>query len=105
MVAAWFSVILASGAFAIELGASGHWGDFVHVLSWMVLVHAAIGVGEAVITGLVVRFILVRRPDLFEMPDDLSAGACQAMGASRAGGTGGGVGRGHFPLAVCLRPA
>ena len=67
MAAAWFSVILASGAFALELGASGHWGNFVHILSWMVLVHAAIGLGEAIITGLVVRFLLVRRPDLFEM--------------------------------------
>jgi cobalt/nickel transport system permease protein len=30
----------------------------------MALVHAAIGVGEALITGLVVRFILLARPDL-----------------------------------------
>ena len=30
MAAAWFSVILASGAFAIELGASGRWADFFH---------------------------------------------------------------------------
>jgi cobalt/nickel transport system permease protein len=73
MAAAWFSVILASGTFAIELAASGRWGDFVHILSWMVLVHAAIGLGEAVITGLVVRFILVRRPDLFEMRNDSSS--------------------------------
>jgi cobalt/nickel transport system permease protein len=65
MAAAWFSVLLASGAFAIELGASGHWVDFFRILSWMVLVHAGIGLGEALITGLVVRFILVRRPDLF----------------------------------------
>jgi cobalt/nickel transport system permease protein len=69
MAAAWFSVILASGAFALELGASGHWSDFFRILSWMVLVHAAIGLGEALITGLVVRFILVRRPDLFETQD------------------------------------
>jgi cobalt/nickel transport system permease protein len=72
MTAAWFSVILASGAFAIELGASGHWTNFFQILSWMVLVHAAIGFGEALITGLVVRFILVRRPDLFEIEDDPS---------------------------------
>src|SRR4051794_14100737 len=53
MVAAWFSVLLASGAFAIELAASGSQADFFRVLGWMALVHAAIGVGEAVITGLV----------------------------------------------------
>ena len=70
MSAAWFSVILASGAFAIELGASGHWTSFFQILSWMVLVHAAIGLGEALVTGLVVRFILVRRPDLFGIGDD-----------------------------------
>ena len=29
MAAAWFSVILASGAFAIELGASGHWAELL----------------------------------------------------------------------------
>ncbi len=67
MVAAWFSVLLASGAFAIELAASGRRADFFQILSWMALVHAVIGVGEAVITGLVVRFLLVRRPDLFEI--------------------------------------
>jgi cobalt/nickel transport system permease protein len=64
MVAAWFSVLLASGAFAIELAASGRRADFFHVLSWMALVHAAIGIGEAVITGLVLRFVLLSRPDL-----------------------------------------
>src|SRR5262245_48804337 len=64
MVASWFAVLLAAGACAIELSASGHRRDFFQVLSWMALVHAAIGIGEAVITGLVVRFILLTRPDL-----------------------------------------
>src|SRR5215831_6274147 len=68
MAAAWFSVLLAAGAFAVELGASGHRDDFLRILSWMALVHAAIGLGEAVITGMVVRFVLLRRPDLLE-PD------------------------------------
>ncbi len=67
MTAAWFSVILAAGAFSIELAASGHRAEFVRVLSWMLLVHAAIGVGEAVITGLVLRFILQSRPDLLDL--------------------------------------
>jgi len=74
MVAAWFSVLLASGALAVELAASGRRGVFFQILSWMALVHAVIGLGEAVITGLVVRFLLVRRPDLFELPDDADAG-------------------------------
>src|ERR1017187_6832098 len=64
MAAAWFSVLLASGACAIELAASGHGGQFLRILSWMALIHAVIGLGEALITGAVVRFLLVRRPDL-----------------------------------------
>ena len=66
MAAAWFSVILSSGAFAVELAASGKWATFLDVLGWMALVHAAIGVGEALITGMVVRFILLTRPDLID---------------------------------------
>ncbi len=75
MVAAWVSVILAAGAFSIELAASGRRNDFLQVLSWMTLVHAAIGVGEAIITGLVLKFILTTRPDLVYEPEaaDLAA--------------------------------
>src|SRR3954453_1920783 len=45
MVAAWFSVLLAAGAFAVEFSASGTGRQvgFFQVLSWMALVHAAIG--------------------------------------------------------------
>jgi cobalt/nickel transport system permease protein len=70
MAAAWFSVLLASGACAVELAASGHGGEFPRLLAWMALVHAVIGLGEALITGAAVRFLLLRRPDLFEEPDD-----------------------------------
>ncbi|HZW30061.1 MAG TPA: energy-coupling factor ABC transporter permease [Isosphaeraceae bacterium] len=80
MCAAWFSVLLAAGAFAVELGASGRRDDFLRILSWMALVHAAIGVGEAVITGTVVRFVLLRRPDLLE------PGAGPGLGPRSAGG-------------------
>jgi cobalt/nickel transport system permease protein len=68
MIAAWFSVLLAAGAFSIELALSGSPADFFRVLSWMALVHAVIGVGEALITGLVIRFILLSRPDLIHDP-------------------------------------
>lgn len=83
MAAAWFSVILASGAFAVELAASGRRDDFPSVLGWMVLVHAAIGVGEAIITGLVVRFVLLTRPDLIHDPEP--AGETPASRWGRAG--------------------
>ncbi|QEH33489.1 Fused nickel transport protein NikMN [Aquisphaera giovannonii] len=66
MVAAWFSVLLAAGACAVELSAGQPPREFLRILSWMALIHTAIGVGEAVITGLVVRFILLTRPDLLE---------------------------------------
>jgi cobalt/nickel transport system permease protein len=66
MIAAWFSVLLAAGAFTIELTVAGGDHDFFRILSWMALVHAVIGVGEALITGLVVRFLLLTRPDLIE---------------------------------------
>jgi cobalt/nickel transport system permease protein len=88
MLAAWFSVLLGSGALAIELGVSRPPADFFQILSWMVLVHAVIGVGEAVITGLVVRFLLVRRPDLFEGPENVDAGdsVMSHWGQTLAGG-------------------
>jgi len=68
MVAAWFSVILSSGAFAVELAASSRGGaaEFFRVLGWMALVHSAIGLGEALITGTVVRSLLLVRPDLVD---------------------------------------
>lgn len=63
-LAAWFSVVLASGTFALELAASVGWSDFFDVLGWMALVHAGIGLGEALITGTVLRFVLLARPDI-----------------------------------------
>ena len=73
MAASWFSVILASGAFAVELAASGRWSNFVDVLGWMALVHSLIGLGEALITGMVVRYILLTRPDLIDDPEPSGA--------------------------------
>jgi cobalt/nickel transport system permease protein len=74
MAAAWFSVLLASGACALELAASGRVDQFLMILAWMALVHAVIGLGEALITGAVVQFLLVRRPDLFDEPDAAGEG-------------------------------
>ena len=39
----------------------------------MALVHAVIGLGEALITGAVVRFLLLRRPDLFDEPAEATS--------------------------------
>lgn len=66
MAAAWFSVILSSLAFGVELALSGRAGNVPVVLGYVVLVHAAIGLGEALITGAVLRLVLLARPDLID---------------------------------------
>ena len=68
IVAAWFSVLLASAACAIELAASGTY-PLKPALTTMLFVHAFIGVGEALITGLAIAFVLRTRPDLIYEPD------------------------------------
>jgi cobalt/nickel transport system permease protein len=88
MAAAWFSVLLASGAFAVELAVSGRKAGFLSVLAWMALVHAAIGIGEALITGLVLRFLLLVRPDLIEDDESRVSSSMQRWGQVAAGGLG-----------------
>jgi cobalt/nickel transport system permease protein len=74
VIGAWFSVVLASGAFAVELSLSGRASQIGPILGWMLLVHAAIGLGEAAITGLVLSTVLAVRPDLVASPDAGEAG-------------------------------
>lgn len=62
-VASWFSVVLASTVCAIELALSGT-SPLNIALPAMVGVHTLIGIGEAIITCLVVGFVLKVRPDL-----------------------------------------
>lgn len=62
-MASWFSVFLASTFCALELAISGT-SPLRIVLPAMVFVHIFIGIGEAVITTLVLSFILKVRPDL-----------------------------------------
>lgn len=61
-IAAWCSVVAASAACAIALGASGQPLDLM--LPAMVGVHAVIAVGEALITTAIVSAVLAARPDL-----------------------------------------
>jgi cobalt/nickel transport system permease protein len=88
MLAAWFSVILASGTFALELAASVGWSGFFNVLGWMALVHAGIGLGEALITGLVLRFILLMRPDMIHDPRPDGTSSVGRVGRAALGGLG-----------------
>lgn len=85
MAAAWFSVPLSAIAFSVELAASGRWADFPRILGWMSLVHAGIGLGEAMITGMVVRFILLVRPDLIAESDDEPAPGSRVVGIALGG--------------------
>ncbi|MHB8781194.1 MAG: energy-coupling factor ABC transporter permease [Candidatus Geothermincolia bacterium] len=62
-VAAWFSVMLASAAAAMELAVSGL-APLRVVLPAMLGVHSLIGIGEAVITSAVLGVVLAARPDL-----------------------------------------
>ncbi len=81
-VAAWLSVMLASGAAAVELAVSGTTPLSV-TLPAMLGVHAVIGVGEALITFLVVGVVLAVRPDLVRTYDyRISIRALEETGVS-----------------------
>ncbi len=69
-IAAWFSVVMASIACSIELAISGT-VPIGKVLPAMAGVHAIIGVGEAIITSLVIGFILKVRPDLIYVKESV----------------------------------
>jgi len=62
-IAAWASVVIASAVCALMLWASGS-APLATVVPLMVGIHAAIGVGEAVITVGALSVILAARPDL-----------------------------------------
>ena len=70
VVAAWLSVLAAAALFCMEFGLSTGSKEFSlrGIFTMMVLYHALIGVGEALITGSILSFVLVRRPDLISAP-------------------------------------
>jgi cobalt/nickel transport system permease protein len=64
-VAAGLSVVASAGAFTLEYAVGGTGGASIAAVATAMLgVHAAIAVGEGVITGLVVSSVLATRPDL-----------------------------------------
>jgi cobalt/nickel transport system permease protein len=63
VIAAWFGVLLGAVACTFELAASGVY-PLAPALGAMVLVHSIIGLGEALVTGLALGYILRTRPDL-----------------------------------------
>jgi len=62
-LASWLSVVIASFFCALELALSGT-SPFKVALTAMLFVHFFIGIGEAMITVLVLSFIFKVRPDL-----------------------------------------
>lgn len=83
VVAAYFSVLASAllfcGEFAWSHGTAPY--DLVQLCQWMLLYHALIGIGEAGITGSVLSFVLVRRPNfLLESPPTESSPAKQRWG-------------------------
>jgi len=54
----------------------------------MALVHAGIGVGEALITGMVLRFILLMRPDMVHEPWGSEASSVGRLAQAAIGGLG-----------------
>jgi cobalt/nickel transport system permease protein len=78
LLGAWTSVVLASAACALELAASGK-ARLSLVLPAMLLTHAVIGAGEAIITVAVVTFVARVRPDLVYRPGRVVAVSPQRL--------------------------
>jgi cobalt/nickel transport system permease protein len=66
VVAAWLSVMAAAGLFCLEFRLS--WPsdevDFAKIFALMVSFHSLIGIGESLITGAAISFVLSQRPEL-----------------------------------------
>lgn len=66
IVAAWTSVMAAAALFCLEFRLSWPPGeiDFSKMFALMVSFHSLIGLGEALITGVAISFVLNQRPEL-----------------------------------------
>jgi cobalt/nickel transport system permease protein len=87
VVAAWLSVMAAAALFCVEFRLSWLHADydFTNIFALMVTFHSAIGVGEALITGGVISFVLAQRPDLLYAAEEPVGGTRRLLlGAGRA---------------------
>jgi cobalt/nickel transport system permease protein len=68
VAASWLTVTAGATVFCVELWCSPDIADLnmTNIFSLMAMFHSAIGIGEAVITGGVVSFVLLHRPDLID---------------------------------------
>ena len=81
VVAAWLSVVAGSALFCIEFSLS-HWRsefDLRNLFTVMTTLHSFVGIGEALITGGIVSYLLAVRPDLLE-PAQQRSGALVGLG-------------------------
>ena len=81
VIASWVSVVAASALFCLEFALSHHDEAFNVPMLFAVMTsfHSLIGVGEALITGGVVSYLLAVRPDLIGTPG-LPAGPVAGLG-------------------------
>lgn len=81
VIASWVSVLAAAALFCFEFALSHPAGSFdlTTVCLLMTAYHSVIGVGEALITGLVLGVVLAQRPDLIHNPE-LGCGAIANLG-------------------------
>jgi cobalt/nickel transport system permease protein len=96
VIASWVTVVAASALFCLEfrLSHSPQEFQFRNLFALMVAIHSLIGIGEALITGGVVAYVLAQRPDLV-----------LASGERARRGLIGGVGRvtaAGIVLALCI---
>jgi cobalt/nickel transport system permease protein len=79
VLGAWLSVMAASFAFCLEFALSHPAGafDLTRIVTLMTSLHALIGIGEALITGLVLAYVVgvARRVDLIYQPGEEGAAA------------------------------
>jgi cobalt/nickel transport system permease protein len=66
VVASWVTVIAAAALFCLEFRLSHSPRDFKfgNIFALMIAIHSLIGIGEALITGCVLAYVLRQRPDL-----------------------------------------
>lgn len=66
-ISSWFSVVLSAVLASIEISVSGlNSAAFIEIVKLMVYWHMLIGIGEGIITVLIVKYLKRIKPDLFE---------------------------------------
>ncbi|TXT22997.1 MAG: cobalamin (vitamin B12) biosynthesis protein CbiM [Planctomycetota bacterium] len=93
VVAAWTSVMAAAALFCLEFGLSVPPGeiDLSKMFALMVSFHSLIGLGEALITGAAISFVLNQRPELIfwradgRQPSDIPSANIDVRGLTPSG--------------------